>query len=140
MEKLKTSSLRADDHATIGGILFAVVTPALFWKRANSINCGLNNTSTFSKTDRFSSDTRWSRYRDCSRASNPLGPKSLGRSSTSSRDPRSNTPQRNRGHNVRSTDTMNTCLSSQSFLVRSRPCTWIHGLRSVPSLLGACIL
>ncbi|KAI0340650.1 hypothetical protein BDW22DRAFT_1378788 [Trametopsis cervina] len=33
-----TSSLRADDHATIGGILFAVITPALFWKRANSLN------------------------------------------------------------------------------------------------------
>lgn len=34
----QTSSLRADDHATIGGVLFAVVTPALFWKRANAIN------------------------------------------------------------------------------------------------------
>ncbi|RPD65883.1 hypothetical protein L226DRAFT_608823 [Lentinus tigrinus ALCF2SS1-7] len=33
-----TSSIRADDHSTIGGILFAVITPALFWKRANSIN------------------------------------------------------------------------------------------------------
>ncbi|RDX48398.1 hypothetical protein OH76DRAFT_1383830 [Lentinus brumalis] len=33
-----TSSIRADDHSTIGGILFAVLTPALFWKRANSIN------------------------------------------------------------------------------------------------------
>ncbi|PIL23767.1 hypothetical protein GSI_13517 [Ganoderma sinense ZZ0214-1] len=33
-----TSSLRADDHSTIGGILFAVITPALFWKRANSLN------------------------------------------------------------------------------------------------------
>ncbi|KAI0683636.1 hypothetical protein BC835DRAFT_1409359 [Cytidiella melzeri] len=33
-----TSSVRADDHATIGGLLFAVLTPALFWKRANSIN------------------------------------------------------------------------------------------------------
>ncbi|KAI0665061.1 hypothetical protein C8Q70DRAFT_27978 [Cubamyces menziesii] len=33
-----TSSIRADDHSTIGGILFAVLTPALFWKRATSIN------------------------------------------------------------------------------------------------------
>ncbi|KAI0807270.1 hypothetical protein C8Q74DRAFT_1226823 [Fomes fomentarius] len=33
-----TSSIRADDHSTIGGILFAVIMPALFWKRANSIN------------------------------------------------------------------------------------------------------
>ncbi|ETW85677.1 hypothetical protein HETIRDRAFT_243524, partial [Heterobasidion irregulare TC 32-1] len=36
---LSTSSLRADDHATIGALLFAVVTPALFWKRATSFNC-----------------------------------------------------------------------------------------------------
>ncbi len=35
----QTSSLRADDHSTIGGMLFAVITPALFWKRANSLNC-----------------------------------------------------------------------------------------------------
>ncbi|KAJ3554613.1 hypothetical protein NM688_g3011 [Phlebia brevispora] len=33
-----TASLRADDHSTIGAILFAVLTPALFWKSANSIN------------------------------------------------------------------------------------------------------
>ncbi|KAI8998870.1 hypothetical protein BD414DRAFT_433118 [Trametes punicea] len=33
-----TSSIRADDHSTIGGILFAVLTPALFWKRASSVN------------------------------------------------------------------------------------------------------
>ncbi|KAI0055482.1 hypothetical protein BV25DRAFT_1895119 [Artomyces pyxidatus] len=33
-----TSSLRADDHATIGALLFAVVTPALFWKRATAIH------------------------------------------------------------------------------------------------------
>ncbi|KAI0797749.1 hypothetical protein C8Q75DRAFT_862003 [Abortiporus biennis] len=33
-----TASIRADDHSTIGAILFAVFTPALFWKRANSIN------------------------------------------------------------------------------------------------------
>ncbi|KZP23684.1 hypothetical protein FIBSPDRAFT_858276 [Athelia psychrophila] len=29
-----TSSLRADDHATIGAVLFAVLNPALFWSRA----------------------------------------------------------------------------------------------------------
>jgi len=28
------SSLRADDHSTIGSILFAVLTPAIFWNRA----------------------------------------------------------------------------------------------------------
>jgi hypothetical protein len=35
----QTASLRADDHATIGGILFAVLTPAIFWKRASTVNC-----------------------------------------------------------------------------------------------------
>lgn len=35
----QTSSIRADDHSTIGGVLFAVLTPALFWKRANALNC-----------------------------------------------------------------------------------------------------
>lgn len=29
-----TSSLRADDHSTIGAVLFAVLTPAVLWKRA----------------------------------------------------------------------------------------------------------
>ncbi|THH15604.1 hypothetical protein EW146_g4904 [Bondarzewia mesenterica] len=33
-----TSSLRADDHATIGALLFAVVIPAIFWKRGTSFN------------------------------------------------------------------------------------------------------
>ncbi|KAL4074678.1 hypothetical protein V8B97DRAFT_1732660 [Scleroderma yunnanense] len=33
-----TASLRADDHATIGALLFAVLTPALLWKRANTAN------------------------------------------------------------------------------------------------------
>ncbi|OCH95316.1 hypothetical protein OBBRIDRAFT_618045 [Obba rivulosa] len=33
-----TASIRADDHATIGGILFAVLTPAIFWKRASVVN------------------------------------------------------------------------------------------------------
>ncbi|EGN96166.1 hypothetical protein SERLA73DRAFT_76156 [Serpula lacrymans var. lacrymans S7.3] len=33
-----TSSLRADDHSTVGAILFAVLTPAIFWKRANIAN------------------------------------------------------------------------------------------------------
>jgi len=33
-----TASLRADDHATIGAILFAVLTPAIFWKRASTVN------------------------------------------------------------------------------------------------------
>ncbi|KIM57101.1 hypothetical protein SCLCIDRAFT_1219784 [Scleroderma citrinum Foug A] len=33
-----TASLRADDHATIGALLFAVLTPALLWKRASIQN------------------------------------------------------------------------------------------------------
>ncbi|CCM02860.1 uncharacterized protein FIBRA_04972 [Fibroporia radiculosa] len=33
-----TSSIRADDHSTIGGALFAVLTPAMLWKRANIAN------------------------------------------------------------------------------------------------------
>ncbi|EPQ58250.1 hypothetical protein GLOTRDRAFT_36507 [Gloeophyllum trabeum ATCC 11539] len=33
-----TDSLRADDHSTIGAILFAVLTPALFWKRARAVH------------------------------------------------------------------------------------------------------
>ncbi|KAI0933853.1 hypothetical protein AcV5_005889 [Taiwanofungus camphoratus] len=33
-----TSSIRADDHSTIGGILFAVLTPAIMWKRASTVN------------------------------------------------------------------------------------------------------
>ncbi|KAI0031815.1 hypothetical protein K488DRAFT_51237 [Vararia minispora EC-137] len=31
-------SLRADDHATIGALLFAVLTPAVLWKRATTIH------------------------------------------------------------------------------------------------------
>ncbi|KAI6043036.1 hypothetical protein EDC04DRAFT_824505 [Pisolithus marmoratus] len=31
-------SLRADDHATIGALLFAVLTPAVLWKRASTVN------------------------------------------------------------------------------------------------------
>ncbi|KAN0075491.1 hypothetical protein V8E55_011514 [Tylopilus felleus] len=33
-----TASLREDDHSTIGALLFAVLTPALFWRRASTIN------------------------------------------------------------------------------------------------------
>ncbi|KAK7693185.1 hypothetical protein QCA50_002751 [Cerrena zonata] len=33
-----TASIRADDHSTIGGILFAVLMPAVFWKRASAVN------------------------------------------------------------------------------------------------------
>jgi len=32
------ASYRADDHATIGALLFAVLTPAIFWKRASTIH------------------------------------------------------------------------------------------------------
>jgi hypothetical protein len=35
----KTSSMRADDHSTIGAILFAVLTPAAFWNRARLVHC-----------------------------------------------------------------------------------------------------
>ncbi|KAI0317292.1 hypothetical protein OF83DRAFT_1058912 [Amylostereum chailletii] len=31
-------SMRADDHATIGALLFSVLTPAMFWKRATTIH------------------------------------------------------------------------------------------------------
>ncbi|KDQ60605.1 hypothetical protein JAAARDRAFT_190775 [Jaapia argillacea MUCL 33604] len=33
-----TDSIRADDHSTIGAILFAVLTPAVFWKRARIVH------------------------------------------------------------------------------------------------------
>ena len=33
-----TSAIRADDHATIGAVLSAVLTPAVFWKRASVAN------------------------------------------------------------------------------------------------------
>jgi len=33
-----TASIRADDHSTIGGILSAVLTPAVLWKRAHPVN------------------------------------------------------------------------------------------------------
>ncbi|KAI9568935.1 hypothetical protein HD554DRAFT_631818 [Boletus coccyginus] len=33
-----TASLREDDHSTIGALLLAVLTPALLWRRASTIN------------------------------------------------------------------------------------------------------
>ncbi|EAU88386.2 hypothetical protein CC1G_05152 [Coprinopsis cinerea okayama7 len=33
-----TNRIRREDHSTIGAILMAVITPALFWNRASSIN------------------------------------------------------------------------------------------------------
>ncbi|GBE82447.1 hypothetical protein SCP_0408310 [Sparassis crispa] len=33
-----TSSIREDDHSTIGSILFAVLTPAVLWNRAHPVN------------------------------------------------------------------------------------------------------
>ena len=36
---LQADSMRTDDHATIGALLFAVLTPAMFWKRATTIHC-----------------------------------------------------------------------------------------------------
>ena len=35
---VETTQLRTDDHSTIGSILFAVLTPALMWRRAHIIN------------------------------------------------------------------------------------------------------
>ena len=32
------SSLRAEDHSTIGAILGALLTPAVFWKRARTVH------------------------------------------------------------------------------------------------------
>ncbi|EMD38648.1 hypothetical protein CERSUDRAFT_153644 [Gelatoporia subvermispora B] len=40
-----TASIRADDHATIGGVLFAVLIPAILWKRANVANLILGGAS-----------------------------------------------------------------------------------------------
>ena len=34
----QTDALRADDHATIGALLCAVLTPAIFWKRGTAIH------------------------------------------------------------------------------------------------------
>ncbi|KAJ3857936.1 hypothetical protein EV368DRAFT_77344 [Lentinula lateritia] len=34
----KTGRIRAEDHATIGGVLLAVLTPAVFWNRARVAN------------------------------------------------------------------------------------------------------
>ncbi|KAF9257780.1 hypothetical protein L218DRAFT_935421 [Marasmius fiardii PR-910] len=33
-----TNRIRAEDHSTIGGILFSVITPAVLWKRAKLYN------------------------------------------------------------------------------------------------------
>lgn len=44
----QTSSLRADDHSTIGAILFAVLTPAVFWNRARVAHCVSNSIITSS--------------------------------------------------------------------------------------------
>lgn len=37
--RLKTRRIRADDYATIGAILAAVLVPAILWKRAHPVNC-----------------------------------------------------------------------------------------------------
>lgn len=52
----QTASLRADDHSTIGAILFAVLTPAIFWKRASTVNCE-RNISRYTSACRLSSST-----------------------------------------------------------------------------------
>ncbi|KAJ3864338.1 hypothetical protein EV359DRAFT_41246 [Lentinula novae-zelandiae] len=38
-EQTLTCRIRAEDHATIGGVLLAVLTPAVFWNRARVANC-----------------------------------------------------------------------------------------------------
>jgi hypothetical protein len=35
---LQTDTLRRNDHATIGGIISCVLTPAIFWKQASVVN------------------------------------------------------------------------------------------------------
>ncbi|KAF9472766.1 hypothetical protein BDN70DRAFT_937927 [Pholiota conissans] len=35
-----THIVRRNDHSTIGAVVAAVATPAIFWKRASVINCG----------------------------------------------------------------------------------------------------
>lgn len=84
------SSVRADDHATIGSILFAVVTPALFWKRANAINCSYMWASRFRMSPKFtnavSSDSRRCRHWLSSRATQPLWKDSVRRPSSANTD------------------------------------------------------
>ncbi|KAG7092165.1 hypothetical protein E1B28_008534 [Marasmius oreades] len=40
-----TNRIRAEDHSTIGGILFSVITPAVLWKRAKIYNLILGGLS-----------------------------------------------------------------------------------------------
>lgn len=35
---LQSNRIRAEDHSVIGSILLAVLTPAILWKRANTVN------------------------------------------------------------------------------------------------------
>ena len=37
----QTNLLRRNDHSTIGGIIGAVIMPAILWKRASIVNCRL---------------------------------------------------------------------------------------------------
>ncbi|KAG1749098.1 uncharacterized protein EDB91DRAFT_833930 [Suillus paluster] len=45
-----TASLRADDHSTIGAILCAVLTPAILWNRASTVNLVLGGAGIGSAT------------------------------------------------------------------------------------------
>lgn len=36
---IKTTTIRAEDHSTIGALLFALLTPAILWKRARTVHC-----------------------------------------------------------------------------------------------------
>ena len=40
------SSLRAEDHSTIGALLGSLLIPALFWKRAKLIHCQYSSIDT----------------------------------------------------------------------------------------------
>ncbi|KAH9842939.1 uncharacterized protein C8Q71DRAFT_735245 [Rhodofomes roseus] len=53
-----TSSIRADDHSTIGGILFAVLTPAVIWKRASTVNLILGGAGVGSAVGLFAHHAR----------------------------------------------------------------------------------
>ena len=64
---LQAASIRADDYSTIGAVIFAVLTPAILWKRANAIDrkSTLPMTLFLASTDCFSGlgwRCHWIRY------------------------------------------------------------------------------
>ncbi|KIK63736.1 hypothetical protein GYMLUDRAFT_196572 [Collybiopsis luxurians FD-317 M1] len=53
-----TDRIRAEDHSTIGGVLFAVLTPAAFWNRARIANLVLGGAALGSSVGMI---THWTR-------------------------------------------------------------------------------